>query len=227
MDSMVVHFIREAGWKLKLRETATSTALVFYHKFKSAFTLEVNENTDHHLIAMAALYLASKTNEETHLKLSDIVNTCYRCLHKDKPPLEIGDMYWKLKDSVAAYELVLLRALKFQTEIILPHKYLLHYFLVISYWETEKLYTWNQVRQLAWCFLQDLFHTTLCVRHSPQLLATTVLYLAMACHGMQVEGRRMRRQWWEVFSPGCSEETLKEIGVELLSLYDDNTKHKQ
>ena len=125
---------------------------MFYHKFKSAFTHEVNENTDHHvsiknisagdnvhkqLIAMAALYLASKTNEETHLKLSDIVNTCYRynilsctifnaifcrCLHKDKPPLEIGDMYWKLKDSVAAYELVLLRALKFQTEIILPHK---------------------------------------------------------------------------------------------------------
>jgi len=87
---------------------------------------------------MAALYLASKTNEETHLKLSDIVNTCFRyglsatcslqcinfcrCLHKDKPPLEIGDMYWKLKDSVAMYELVLLRALKFQTEIVLPHK---------------------------------------------------------------------------------------------------------
>ena len=111
------------------------------------------------------------------------------------------------------YELVLLRALRFQTEIVLPHKvepkgtdvvvislfqYLLHYFMVISYWETEKLYTWNQVRQLAWCFLQDLFHTTLCISHSAQLLATSVLYLAMACHGMTIDGRRMRRQWWEV-----------------------------
>ena len=46
----------------------------------------------------------------------------YRCLHRDEPPLEIGDKYWKLKDSVAMYELLLLRALKFQTELILPHK---------------------------------------------------------------------------------------------------------
>ena len=31
----------------------------------------------------------------------------------------------------------------------------------------------------------------------------------------------------KVFSPGCSEDTLKEIGVELMTLYSDNTKHKQ
>lgn len=119
MDLKAVNLIRELGWKLKLCTTTTSIALVFYHKTKHHFP---TEKTDHHLLVMANLYLATKTNEETHLKLSDIVNTCYRCLHRDRPPLEIGDKYWKLKDSVATYELLLLRALKFQTEIVLPHK---------------------------------------------------------------------------------------------------------
>ena len=44
-----------------------------------------------------------------------------RCLHKQEPPLEIGDLYWQLKDSVAKYELLLLRALKFDAQIQLPH----------------------------------------------------------------------------------------------------------
>ena len=45
----------------------------------------------------------------------------HRCLHPDVPFLEAGDFYWKLKDSVAKYELLLLRALKFKLNIQLPH----------------------------------------------------------------------------------------------------------
>ena len=33
----------------------------------------------------------------------------------------IGDLYWQLKDSVAKCELLLLRALKFDAQIQLPH----------------------------------------------------------------------------------------------------------
>ena len=46
----------------------------------------------------------------------------YRCLHKSEPLLEVCDVYWKLKDSVAKYELLLLRALNFQVYLDLPHK---------------------------------------------------------------------------------------------------------
>lgn len=42
-------------------------------------------------------------------------------MHKDKPPLEVGDLYWHLKESVGKYELVLLRALKFNMHVDLPH----------------------------------------------------------------------------------------------------------
>ena len=76
----------------------------------------------HHkqLLVMASLSLASKAQEHT-TKLGDVVNTCYRCLHRDRPPLEVGDTYWKLKESVGKYELLLLRAMRFNLHVKLPH----------------------------------------------------------------------------------------------------------
>ena len=57
-----------------------------------------------------------------HLKDScHLLSTYHRCLHKSSPPLEVGDLYWQLKGSVARYELLLLRALKFQIQVQLPH----------------------------------------------------------------------------------------------------------
>ena len=50
-----------------------------------------------------------------------LLSTYHRCLHKSSPPLEVGDLYWQLKGSVARYELLLLRALKFQIQVQLPH----------------------------------------------------------------------------------------------------------
>lgn len=94
---------------------------------------------DLQLLVMACLSLASKVQEHS-VKLGDVVNTCYRwmdrgcsmshawasfihcrCLHKDKPPLEVGGVYWKLKESVGKYELLLLRAIKFNLKVVLPH----------------------------------------------------------------------------------------------------------
>ncbi len=42
-------------------------------------------------------------------------------MHKDRPPLEVNDLYWQLKDSVGKYELILLRALGFNMSVHLPH----------------------------------------------------------------------------------------------------------
>ena len=50
-----------------------------------------------------------------------LLSTYHRCLHKSSLPLEVGDLYWQLKGSVARYELLLLRALKFQMQVQLPH----------------------------------------------------------------------------------------------------------
>lgn len=89
---------------------------------------------------MAALNLAAKVREMP-VKLSDVVNICHRyiynclssiwifilsswhgrCLHPSGAALEVSDLYWHLKDSVARYELLLLRALRFDINVSLPH----------------------------------------------------------------------------------------------------------
>lgn len=45
----------------------------------------------------------------------------HRCLHPSEPVLEVTDLYWHLKDSVARYELLLLRVLRFDVNIAMPH----------------------------------------------------------------------------------------------------------
>ena len=53
------------------------------------------------------------------LPLAHLYNS--RCLHRSGPMLEVGDVYWQLKDSVARYELLLLRALRFEIYTTMPH----------------------------------------------------------------------------------------------------------
>ena len=42
-------------------------------------------------------------------------------MHKDGEPLDVDDLYWSLKESVGKYELLLLRAMKFDLHVKLPH----------------------------------------------------------------------------------------------------------
>jgi hypothetical protein len=53
--------------------------------------------------------------------INDGATSYFRCFHKDEPPLEVGEVYWKLKESVGKYELLLLRAIKFNLKVTLPH----------------------------------------------------------------------------------------------------------
>ena len=45
-----------------------------------------------------------------------------RTLHRDKPPLEMGDTYWQYRDTIVNCELFLLRSLQFKAVVYHPHK---------------------------------------------------------------------------------------------------------
>ena len=74
---------------------------------------------------------------------------------------------------------------------------------------------------VAWALLQDSFYTTLCLHHPPTLIATAVLYLAMHCCKLEVPGSRAAdRKWWEVFSPGTSEQELRDIAENIMQVHE-------
>lgn len=43
-------------------------------------------------------------------------------MYPDKPVLDVSALYWRLKDSVAKYELIVLRVNNFELNHELPHK---------------------------------------------------------------------------------------------------------
>jgi hypothetical protein len=47
---------------------------------------------------------------------------CVRCVHDDKPPLELDATYWALRDSVVQCELLIVRVLRFNVTFDHPHK---------------------------------------------------------------------------------------------------------
>lgn len=209
--------------KLRLDEQAISKAAVFYHIFRSQ-TRASTERYDLKLLIMAALNLASKV-QEISVKLGDIVNTCYKCFHPDVPFLEAGDYYWKLKDSVAKYELLLLRILKFKLNVQLPHPYLLHYLVVLSRWVDEATWQESCIVSLSWCMLQDSFHAELCLLHAPYVIATAVIYLAVQCCKLDIPKAEGKRTWWEVFAPNIKETQLQLIAMTILDIYNADLHH--
>lgn len=49
-----------------------------------------------------------------------------RMLHRERGPLEVGSLYWELRDSVVNCELIMLRSLQFHVAFNNPHKVILH-----------------------------------------------------------------------------------------------------
>ncbi|XP_007420547.1 cyclin-Q isoform X3 [Python bivittatus] len=199
----VCRFIMEAGVKLGLRSVPIATACTIYHRFFMEVPLEPY---DPYLVAMAALYLAGKV-EEQHLRTRDIINVSHRYLHPRSDPLELDTHFWELRDSIVQCELLMLR-------------YLLHYLLSLKHWMNRHSWERTPVAAAAWALLRDSYHGPLCLQHPPQHIAVTVLYLALQCYGVEVPAdAEAERPWWQVFSEDLSKPVIDQIVLELIQIY--------
>ncbi|XP_032067686.1 cyclin-Q isoform X1 [Thamnophis elegans] len=212
----VCRFIMEAGVKLSLRSVPIATACTIYHRFFMEVPLEPY---DPYLVAMAALYLAGKV-EEQHLRIRDIINVSHRYLHPRSDPLELDTHFWELRDSVVQCELLMLRGLCFRVSFQHPHKYLLHYLLSLKHWMNRHSWERTPVAAAAWALLRDSYHGPLCLQHPPQHIAVAVLYLALQCYGVEVPAdAEAERPWWQVFSEDLSKPVMDQIVLELIQIY--------
>lgn len=214
----VTKFIMDAGHRLKLTPVACASACVLYHRvIKKCNSKQSNFRlNDATLVGSTALYLASKM-EECPCKLRDVINVSFRLLHKDKAPLDVGFLYWELRDSLVSCELMMLRSLQFDVTFNNPHKYLLHYLVSLGDWLVED--SCDAIGQLSWFFLQDSFHTTLCLQHGPSHVAVAMLYFALNCLGVTVPCHSADNTWWKVLCSGSTEEEIQEIISLMIDFY--------
>ncbi|XP_041035535.1 cyclin-Q [Carcharodon carcharias] len=217
----VCRFIIESGVKLGMHSVPMASACTIYHKF---FEETAIQNYDPYLVAMAAIYLAGKV-EEQHLRARDIINVCHRYLNPQTEPLELDTRFWELRDSVVQCELLMLRVLNFHVSFEHPHKYLLHYLISLRNWTNRHMWKRTPVAVTAWAVLRDSYHGTLCLRHQPQHVAIAVLYFALQCYGVEVPGdATAERAWWQVFCEGVTKNTIDAIVMELVQIYEMDAK---
>ena len=107
------------------------------------------------------------------LPLAHLYNS--RCLHRSGPMLEVGDVYWQLKDSVARYELLLLRALRFEIYTTMPHS--------VSPQCPHVLGGWNIIKSLL-TSLESLHHLlssfSFSLPHSSYSISSTTCWPCLA-----------------------------------------------
>ena len=100
-------------------------------------------------------------------------------------------------------------------------QYLLHHLLALSRWIDERVWHRSHVTAVAWALLQDSYHTPLCLRCQPNLVATAVLYLTLNCCKVEIPGsRKAERQWWQVLCPSAEEKDLQAIAKDIMAVID-------
>ncbi|XP_007955391.1 cyclin-Q [Orycteropus afer afer] len=182
------------GIKLGLQSIPIATACTIYHKFFGKTDLDAY---DPYLIAMSAIYLAGKV-EEQHLRTRDIINVSNRYFNPGNEPPELDARFWELRDSIVQCELLMLRVLRFQVSFQHPHKYLLHYLISLKNWMNR--YSWQRtpISVTAWALLRDSYHGALCLRFRAQHIAVAVLHLALQVYGMEVPAdAEAGKPWWQ------------------------------
>lgn len=67
------------------------------------------------------MYLAGKLKDDP-VKIRDVINVAHNTLNKGSTPLELGDEYWAMRDGIVQAELLITRMLKFDLNVVHPHK---------------------------------------------------------------------------------------------------------
>ncbi|KAJ1507950.1 Cyclin- protein fam58a [Coelomomyces lativittatus] len=120
-------YIRVLAEWLRLPVTTTSTALLYYYRF-DRYRKDPIQNThypdlrslDTLLFATCCVYLATKTTDSNR-KIRDVLNCAHRALFPDQAQLRPDLVFARLRDSLLATELALLRILKFELEMDLAY----------------------------------------------------------------------------------------------------------
>ena len=119
-----VDLVASAGYRLRLPQEITASAVVFLYRFHDQ--RRASEDEDSELVATTCLFLAAKTGEHPR-RLRDVINTVRRLRRADDGPMALDREYWSLKEKIVATEQRLLRSLGFDVHVQHPYRFMLNY----------------------------------------------------------------------------------------------------
>ncbi|KAG1706630.1 Cyclin-Q [Nymphon striatum] len=207
----------ELGAKLKAKAVTIATAACLFHDFIEKASDP--QNYDLILVTATCMYLAGKI-EEDHHRVRDIINVVHNMLDPSSAPLELGEHYWNLRDSVVQCELLILRLLKFRVSYNHPHKYLLHYWNSLSNWLHNEDVDKIPILRTCWALLSDFYLYPTCLQHKPQHVAIAVLELSLQCYGVEVPcNDDALLQWQEALYESATKDVIQKITLFMMKSY--------
>ncbi|KAI8049057.1 cyclin-like protein [Syncephalis plumigaleata] len=123
-------YILLCGDLLELPRMTVASAQIYIHRcqryLKQMSQEEVQAiDMDEHLMAIACLHLACKSTE-TLRKVRDLINVGYLVLNPKQPYLDLDSKYQRMRDSLVAVELVVLRIMRFDVNVQTVHLWIIN-----------------------------------------------------------------------------------------------------
>ncbi|XP_064461332.1 cyclin-L1-like [Ornithodoros turicata] len=200
--------IQTSGILLRLPQVAMATGQVLFQRFyfSKSFVRHSME-----IVAMACVTLASKI-EEAPRRIRDVINVFHHIKQvrgrKTIQPLILDQNYINLKNQVIKAERRVLKELGFCVHVKHPHKIIVTLLQVL---ECEKN---TNLMQTSWNYMNDSLRTDIFVRHSPETIACTCIYLSARLLKIPLPSSPA---WFSVF--GVSEEDILDSCKHILSIY--------
>ncbi|XP_039049604.1 cyclin-T1-3-like isoform X1 [Hibiscus syriacus] len=204
-------FLQELGMKLKVPQVAIACAMMLCHRF---YMRQSHAKNDWQTIATVSTFLACKI-EETPRLLRDVIVVSYEIIHKRDPsaPGRIRqiEVYDKQKELILVGERLLLAAIAFDLDIELPYKPLVAAF--------KKLEIFPNLLKVAWNFVNDWLHTTLCLQYKPHYIAAGSMCLAAKFQKVKLPIEK-GKVWWLEFD--ISPKQLQEVTQQMVRLLEQD-----
>lgn len=170
-----------------------------------------------HATALPSTYIS--TTEFIYLYISD--NNFL--LSVGASPLELNDEYWAIRDAIVQAELLITRMLKFDLNIVHPHKYMLHYIKSLQEWFSSSVWNALPIAKTAAACLQDFHHSSAILDYKPSHVAVCCLSVAFETYGIQVpltDDFDDTTIWYNIFCKDLTSEKHWEIMSKIMDVYN-------
>ncbi|KAK6535471.1 hypothetical protein TWF694_001927 [Orbilia ellipsospora] len=111
---------------LRLQEESLSTAYIYMHKYRKFIrdSKSTPDFLDPHTLALTSLSLSTKATESPR-RLRALLTPAHTLLHPHQPPIPVPSHHYDtLRSTLVTAELHLLRILKFELRVPLPHNHI-------------------------------------------------------------------------------------------------------
>ncbi|WCJ23722.1 Cyclin family protein [Euphorbia peplus] len=200
-------FLQNLGMRLELPQTTVGTAMVLCHRF---FVRRSHACHDRYLIATAALFLASKS-EETPCPLNNVVRASCEIFHKqDMTFLSYilpVDWFEQYRERVTEAEQMILTTLNFELNVQHPYAHLTSVL--------EKLgFSQSVMVNLALNLVSEGLRSSLWLQFKPHHIAAGAAYLAAKFLHMDLTGYQ---HIWQEFQ--TTPVIIQDVAQQLMELF--------